>query len=279
MKLQALTVSVNYPDFLVHVLEENKSLFDKWIIVTDTKDEETFNLCQKYSKYGIVCIQTDSFYENAIFNKYAGINVGLNYIDLDSWCLFLDSDIILHDQTRRILENLELNKEFIYGIDRVNCKGIDSWEGFKAKRNLVIDNWLLTNAGFDLGSRLVHYYGYAGGDGKFKGWNPLGFFQLAHRGSFSSYPAESEGADHCDLVFSRNWPRSKRQFIPEIIGIHLESEFLIKGTNWYGRISLPFDKGGKKLTISYLFKLIKRYFLIREKGVKRKIEKWIGKMS
>ena len=154
-------------------------------------------------------------------------------------------------------------------------KDATKWLDFKSRRNLVIENWMLTNAGFELGSRLVHYYGYEGGDGKFKGWNPLGFFQLAHRSSFDYYPDKSEGADHCDLVFARLWEREKRQFIPEIIGIHLESEFIIKGTNWYGRISEPFDSGQIKIGPLYLIKLAKRYLLIREKRVKRKIEKWI----
>src|SRR6185312_13003905 len=119
IKLQALTVSVQYDDFLQHSIQENLKLFDKWIIVTDTKDIKTKELCDQYPK--ILCIQTDIFYHHgAPFDKYAGINEGLKYVDDDAWILFLDSDIILHYEMRRTLEKLHLDKTCIYGIDRLN---------------------------------------------------------------------------------------------------------------------------------------------------------------
>lgn len=268
MKLQCITVSVKYADFLIHTLEENAKLFDKWIIVTDTKDQETKNLCSNYKN--IQCIQTDVFYENgAKFKKFAGVNEGLKYVDKDAWVLFLDSDIVLHSQTKRILENVNLDPTFIYGIDRVNCVGRQAWDDYKKARDLVIHNWLLTDAGFKLGSRLVHYYGYEGGDGKFAGWNPIGFFQLAHRSSFDSYPQNSVGADHCDLVFARQWPRNRRMLIPEIMAIHLESNFLVRGTNWYGRLSLPFTLEAKP-TFKYFLNVLYRRLLIAKRSFFRR---------
>ena len=255
MKIQAITVSVNYDDFLEHVLEENHRLFDQWIIVTSLKDDKTYNICYKYKN--VLCLRTDVFYENgAKFNKYAGINVAIQHLKNPDWVLFLDSDIVLHNQTRRILENLNLQKDCLYGIDRLNCVGLPTWKKFSHKRDLVIDNWMLTNANMPLGTRLVHYYGYDRGDGKFAGWNPLGFFQLAHSSAFNVYPQNSLGADHCDLMFARTWQRNRRVFIPEIMAIHLESKFAIKGTNWYGRISEPFSYEKKYPTLKYLLKLM-----------------------
>lgn len=272
MKLQAVTVSVNYSDFLCHVLEENKGLFDKWVIITNTKDVATKELCDKYSKYNIVCIQTDIFYRKAKFNKFAGINEGLKLIDSDAWVLFLDSDIILQKELRRVLDNVNLKQENIYGIDRINCRGREKWELYKSKRNLLQNYWLLSPdvTGFEFGSRLVHYYGYENGDGKFAGWNPLGFFQLAHRSQFTQYPQQSEGADHCDLVFARLWSRDKRVLIPELIAIHIESRFTVKGTNWYGRISQPFELEYKRPSLKYLFRLLLRTILIYRKSFFRK---------
>lgn len=239
MKLQAVTVSVNYSDFLIHTLEENHKLFDKWVIVTDLKDQDTFELCRNYPN--VVCIQTDIFYTNgARFNKFAGINLGLEQIDADAWVLFLDSDIVLHEKLTWVLENINLDPTCIYGVDRVNCQGFEAWDKYKQTRDLVVDNWLLTDAFFKFGARLVHYYGYENGDGKFAGWNPLGFFQLAHRSSFVSYPAFATGADHCDLTFARLFPREKRVHIPEVLVIHLESLEAHKSVNWYGRVSRPF---------------------------------------
>jgi hypothetical protein len=242
MKLQVVTVSVNYSDFLKYTIEENYKLFDKWIIVTDTKDVETKQLCDRYSDKGVVCIQTDVFYKNgAKFKKYAAINEGLELVDEDAWVLFLDSDIALHEQTRYILEKLNLDETCIYGMDRLNCQGVEAWDAFKKGNGLVINNWLLTDAGFRIGSRLVHYYGFENGDGQFAGWNPIGFFQLAYRGAFTKYPDDSIGADHCDLLFARLWDRSKCVFIPETFCIHLESLYTHKSANWYGRVSDPFE--------------------------------------
>jgi hypothetical protein len=271
--ITALTVSVNYTDFLVHILEENYSLFDRWVIVTDTSSRDVVFECNKYSN--VVCIQTDVFYKDgAKFNKWAGINEALKLID-DGWVLFLDSDIVLHKETRRILNNLSLKEDCIYGVDRVNCNA-DEWEVYRKKRNMLVNSWLLTSAGLSLGSRLVHIYGHEGDNGKFAGWNPLGFFQLVHRKSFNLYPQNSKGADHCDIVFARLYPRDKRILIPEILAIHLESEFVIKGTNWYGRISMPFVTRRNRLKMSYLIKLMSRRILVVKMALLRKFKNKFG---
>lgn len=238
MKLQAVTVSVNYSDFLEHVIESNKKLFDKWIIVTDTKDLKTKELCEKYE---VFCIQTDSFYEDgASFNKYAGINEGLKYVDDDAWIMFLDSDIFLHYSTRRILEELHLDPNGLYGVDRITCEGLQKWLDYKNGRDILRENWLLTTEGLTFGARLVHHYGHEGENGRFEGWRPLGFLQLVHRQSFKNYPQDSKTADHCDLLFARQYPRNRRYLIPEIYVIHLESEHAGKAVNWRGRKSQPF---------------------------------------
>lgn len=260
MKLQAITVSVNYSDFLIHSLEANRKLFDKWIIVTDTKDKKTKALCNNYD---VICIQTDVFYKNARFNKYAGINEGLKYIDNDAWVVFLDSDIILQPDLPRVLRELHLDITCLYGIDRLNITGYERWNEFRKSRGLLIENWLLTSQKLELGSRLVHYYGHEGENGKFEGWRPLGFFQLCHRSSFESYPQQTDGADHCDLLFARLWPRRKREFIPELLSIHLESHGTGKAMNWWGRRSKPFQpievKDKKKYsTLKFLKKLFRR---------------------
>lgn len=240
MKLQAVTVSVNYSDFLVHTLEENKNIFDKWIIITDTTDHKTVTLCKEYEQYNVVCIQTDVFYTKGIFNKFAAINEGLKLIDKDAWVLFLDSDIVLPTETYRVLDNLNLDKTVIYGLDRLNCTGLKQWNEYKTGNTTLIENWILKTNGLEMGSRLVHYYGQEGENGRFEGWRPLGFFQLAHREAFESYPQNSLGADHCDLEFARLWPRNKRILIPELYVIHLESIRATDGANWNGRTTEPF---------------------------------------
>ncbi|MCE7039006.1 hypothetical protein [Dyadobacter sp. CY312] len=229
---------MNYADFFKETGKANKGIFDKMIVVTDIKDTEVTALCKEHS---YECVKTDVFYEGgASFNKYAGINEGLKLIDRDAWVVFIDSDIVMQKDTRRVLEKLNLDESVLYGLDRVNCVGYEAWEQYKDSRGVLIENWMLTPAGLEMGARLVHYYGHEGENGRFEGWRPLGFFQLAHRSAFDKYPQETKGADHCDLVFSRLWPRNKRVFVPELLAVHLESERCGTGVNWYGRKSAPF---------------------------------------
>lgn len=238
IKLQAVSVCVNYADFFKHTAPENKGIFDKWIIVTDKADTEVEALC---IEHGLTCVKTDAFYEHGIFNKYAGINEGLKLVDDDAWILFLDSDIVLQKETRRVLEHIPLSINKMYGIDRLNCVGYKKWKQYKAGSGVLTQNWLLSAAGLELGARLVHYYGHQGENGRFEGWRPLGFFQLVHRSQFVTYPQDTLGADHCDLIFAREWTRKDRVLIPELLGVHLESEGAGKAINWYGRKSKPFE--------------------------------------
>ena len=263
-KLTCISVAVDYSDFLCWSILENKNSFDQWIIVTSTKDIKTKELCDNNNIY---CLQTDAFYENGIFNKYAGINEALKLVDSDSWVLFLDADIILPNLFKYVLERISLDEKCIYGIDRVNCIGLEKWVDYIYRRDSLYQNWLLHSSGFPLGARLVHYFGEARDEGHFLGWRPLGFFQLAHRGAFNTYPQNTIGADHCDLEFVRHWERKNRILIPEILGIHLESVGASKGLNWHGRKSLPFTLNqtvglGTKLKY-FWYKLKVKYQKIR----------------
>ena len=134
----------------------------------------------------------------------------------------------------------------MYGIDRLNIQGLSKWLEFKNGRGMLKENWMLTTDGREFGARLVHLYGHEGENGRFEGWRPLGFFQLTHRSAFIKYncqedPTIPKGADNMDLAFARQWPRSKRIFIPELFCIHLESEHSGKAANWYGRKSQRFE--------------------------------------
>lgn len=236
MNITAISVCVNYSDFFAWSALANRGLFSKWIIVTDTKDVKTKAIA---NHYGYQCIQTDVFYEDGKFKKFKGINVGLEKAGKE-WVVFLDSDILLPPLTKRVFESLTFDKEHLYGIDRVNYTSFEQWFNYCNSPNLIIDNWLMTSAGGEFGSRINHYYGQQGENGKFGGWKPLGFFQMAHKSQFTEYPSDCKGADHCDIVFANQWEREKRTLIPEIMAIHLESEQKW-GINWQGRKSARFE--------------------------------------
>ena len=265
MKVSVVSVCVNYADFLKISLPINKQIFSQMIIVTDSRDLKTQEVCKKE---GVTCIVTDVFYEKGKFNKYAGINEGLKYVKHD-WILFLDADIVLDPLTKRTLSELTLNRYNIYGIDRVNCTGIEAWE---KRKKLVIDNWLLTSGDMDMGARICQYYGQQGDGGKFAGWKPLGFFQLIHKSTLENgYPQSCTGADHCDIVMANRYHRNNRVLIPEILGIHLESVGSKWGDNWQGRTSVHFGYREKNKVCTFFLRLwgkIKRFFSCKPKPYK-----------
>ena len=235
MKLEAVIVCVNYSDFLAHTLPYNKNHFNKLVVVTDTTDYKTKNLCDFYN---VQCIQTDVFYEdNAIINKGKGINEGLKVLDLDGWVIHLDADIYLPTLTRSIFENLELDGQTLYGIDRMMCPNYESWLNFMDNPSPMHEGWIYVHTtAFPLGTRIAEYKG--------KGWEPIGFFQMwnpKESGVFE-YPKQHGGVDRSDVIFAKYFSRAKRQLIPEVIAIHLESEYSDKmGSNWNGRKTAPFS--------------------------------------
>jgi hypothetical protein len=236
MKIEAVSICVNYSDYLEVSLPINKKILDKIVIVTRSDDYKTIKVCKENN---VLCIATDEFNNHPSgFNKFKGINKGLEYLDRDGWILFLDCDIVLDPLSRIVFDNLKLDETCLYGCDRVNCVGYDKW---LTRKDLVYGNWLLTSGSMELGARICQYYGQQGDNGKFSGWKPLGFFQLAHNSSFSEYPTDTEGYDRADMVFSNQYIREKRVFIPDIIVIHLESYGAQMGDNWKGRVTLPFS--------------------------------------
>lgn len=235
MKIEAVVVCVNYSDFLAHTLPHNKNHFNKLVIVTDTKDLETKKLCEYYN---VQCVQTDAFYENGnTINKGKGINEGLKHLDGDGWVVHLDADIYLPPLTRSILENLELDEQTLYGIDRMMCPTYGDWVDFIDNPSPLHEGWIYVHTtAFPLGVRIAEY--------KNKGWEPIGFFQMWNpRGSgVTEYPKEHGSVDRSDVLFAKLFPRAKRQLLPEIISIHIDSEKLVTmGKNWNGRKTMKFS--------------------------------------
>jgi glycosyltransferase involved in cell wall biosynthesis len=244
MKPTAVTVSANYSDFLCWTAPFNRHLFRDWIVVTTPQDKVTQNICKTW---GLNLVVTDVMTAEGGFNKWAGINEGLKKVRGDGWVLFLDSDIIIPHQFKRTFEQLNsldyFDKQTLYGVDRLNCTGFDKFINLIQNPTFYEDNWLLTCAGLELGSRIVHLYGQQGDNGKFGGYKPLGFFQLAHTSSFDCYPTDKASADHCDIQFANQYSRKNRKLIEEFFAIHLESSG-VWGNNWKGRKSPPFAPAG-----------------------------------
>ena len=235
-KLEAITVCVDYSDFLEVSLSHNRHHFDEYVIVTSTTDLATKAVADKH---GCICVQTDIMTENHDeFNKGHAINMGLAHLRLTGWVLHLDADVILPDRFRNMLEKHALNNECVYGADRILIKSYAAYEK-------LLDHWCFKRQysynykvqvpyGIDLGTRLVHNeYGYC----------PIGYFQLWHGSQGKRYPYNQGSAEHTDVLFSLQFSRPKRILLPEVIVYHLESENAPQGANWNGRKTKLFKKG------------------------------------
>jgi hypothetical protein len=229
--LEAVTVCVNYADILRVTIPFNKSLIDNWVIVTSTQDKETFDVC-KY--YGVTCIMTDKFFDNgAPFNKAKGINEGLKKLTQIDWMLHLDADIILPANFRQICKDDQLQKDAIYGIDRINVIGDEELFRLFITKNSQIKQWTYLNqkTEYEPAFRLHNLN---------SGYNVIGFFQLWHSNYLKNnlkYPENHTSAARTDVGFQQQWNLDKRLLYPGIIGYHIMTEALPKGYDWNGRKS------------------------------------------
>lgn len=244
--LEGVCVCVNYGDFLAETLPQNKQHFNRLVVVTDTNDKWTKTVCEYHH---VKCVQTDVFYENGdVFNKGKGINEGLKHLSNEGWVVQLDADIYLPPMMRAILEKIELDPQTIYSMDRVMCPNYVEWRRFMSKPRLMHEAhiYVHTEIGgsrpWPIGVRIAEYMN--------KGYEPIGFFQMwnpQHSG-VHEYPTEHGKADRTDVLHAKKFSRIKRQMLPELLCIHLDSEGLKTnqmGKNWNGRKTFPF-------TVEYL---------------------------
>lgn len=231
MRIEAVIVCKDYSDFLEHSLKENIQHLDRIVVVTHPNDKATQLLC---TKFGVDFVDTEVMHHNGDkFNKGRAINLGLSHLRHDDWLLHLDADIVLPHGFRKTLQLAHLEKEKVYGCDRLNTKSFEHWMAHKDK-GVPQHQWrymVTPQAEFPLGSRLLHQeYGYC----------PIGFFQLWHSSAGRKYPIVSGSAEHSDVLFAVQWARKHRILLPEIFVYHLESEQGPMGQNWEGRRSKHF---------------------------------------
>lgn len=238
MYLEAVTVCVNYSDFLAHTLPYNKHHFNHLVVVTTPEDIDTQRVCQYYN---VQCVITDEFTKHGdVFNKARGINVGLGYLSKKDWVIHLDADMYLPPLTRHILERISLDNKNIYGIDRMMCPNFEAWQSFITNPKPLHTGWVYIHPmPFPMGVRIGEYMS--------EGYEPIGFFQMWNPigSNIFEYPNEHGSADRTDVIFAKKWKRKNRVLIPEIIGIHLDSEdlnLIEMGKNWNGRKTIRFGK-------------------------------------
>jgi hypothetical protein len=230
--LEAVTVCVNYSDFLAETIASNRPHIDRWIIVTSPDDHATLDLCHDHN---LEVVATRDFHRGGdAFNKGRAIERGLGMLAHSDWLLHLDADIALPGDFRESLDDADLDPACIYGVDRIMVQGYEAWAGLK-RRGFLRRSWHCTvsHREFPVGARWADVrYGYV----------PIGFFQLwsqvaDHRRGIRlrRYPDNHQDAARADVKFALQWDRRDRVLLPEVVVAHLESEPARMGANWKGR--------------------------------------------
>ena len=232
-KIEAVIVCDRYHDFLRYTLPTNKCVFDKMVVVTSAEDHETQRICEFY---GVEVAATDKLQSRwKKFCKGAGINEGLGRLDKDGWVVHMDADIWLPPQSRLLLEESNLDRHLIYGIDRFKVAGYAAWQKFLEKPQLQHEASAYIHLdAFPLYTRFM--------SPRANGYVPVGYFQMwfPKQSGIYRYPEGHTTAGREDMLFALAWPRQRRALIPEVVAYHLESEAAGLGTNWAGRKSAVF---------------------------------------
>jgi hypothetical protein len=186
MKINGLTVCVNYSEYLRLGIERWLSGLQSLVVVTDRNDKATQALCRAY---GVKCHRTDVFYAHgAMFNKGAAIEEARQLMPWRDWILFFDSDIVPERAWYPAIVNHGCTPGRIYGAPRRACSDPSK-----------IDKPTLPTIQ---------------GDGI-----AIGYFQLFHSRdpavqSAPIVPTDFRHAGVYDSLFKDRWPAPHRQHVP-----------------------------------------------------------------
>lgn len=216
MKIEAVSICVNFSDYFSYCVK-NKKHFNRWVVVTIAEDYDTIDLCKQHD---IECVLSKDLYTDrdggpAVFAKGRAINEGLSILDRDDWLVHLDSDIILPDNTRKVIKKSDLKEHILYGLEgrymahsRKDLRREPSKLPFGKKTH-------------DKNERQ---------EKPFTGW-----FQMWHSSIRVDYRAKSRNARKDDISFRRKWKKENRKIL-NLRAIHLGS----RKDNWEGRVAPPF---------------------------------------
>jgi hypothetical protein len=111
-RIEAVSVCVDYGDFLRRTLPSKIRQFDRYVVVTASHDE----LTQRVAKdCGAQLVVSDACYLHGdALNKARMLNEGLKALDLDDWLCFTDPDIFLPADFGSRLGDLVLNPGCLY---------------------------------------------------------------------------------------------------------------------------------------------------------------------
>jgi len=201
MKINALTVCVNYADLLAMSIDRWAGSLASLTIVTDMADTATADLA-KHAGAGL--FRTDVFYERgAKFNKGAALEAARQAMPWSEWILFFDADIVPEREWSAKVDSCMCQPGSLYSARRREC--IDPADRDRTDLPMIL------------------------GDGV-----GVGYFQLFHSTDehAQDVPLLDTTFTHAgvyDSLFMHRWHGSQRHLLP-IVLTHLGPR-----DNWFGR--------------------------------------------
>lgn len=202
MKIHALTVSVQYSDFLAVGLERWKKHLASWTIITDSKDEATKKLAIENDLQLFV---TDVFYEHgANFNKGWALEQARQMLPWEDWLLLLDADIVPEADWFKVLCDANPEPEKIYGAWRHQATNLTDYDSLSLRK---IQDGVCDGGYFQM---------FHTTDSHIATLDPVIETDWSHAGVYDSH-------------LKKNWPDAARAVLP-IRLTHLGAQ-----ENWHGR--------------------------------------------
>jgi len=221
--MNALTVCVNFHDYLAITLPRNARFFDEYVVATTHEDTSTHELL-----VGVSALYTPAFHDaECAFNKGRAIAEALSFAgDLcgDAWWCILDADIVLHPNFADAIENLEPGNIYMPRCRR-QCNDPLTMVEY-ADQPPLWDNLP------EMPEMRMETHGRDGG---------AGYCQIFHTSDpvFAThpwYPTDWPDAGGCDTEFLEWWPPRKRVRLDCEV-LHLGKEY----THWCGRVGTFLD--------------------------------------
>ena len=130
MKLQAVTVCINYADYRECIVA-NGRYFDRWVVVTVCEDKATRAVCARHGIEVLLSrtLRADGKDFDAATNKSRALNEGLEALDPEGWVVIVDSDVLLPRHFRERVAALPLEKGCLYAAaGRKICEDRETFE-------------------------------------------------------------------------------------------------------------------------------------------------------
>uniref|UniRef100_A0A6M3IPT7 Putative glycosyltransferase n=1 Tax=viral metagenome TaxID=1070528 RepID=A0A6M3IPT7_9ZZZZ len=201
MQIHALTVCVEYADFLALSVERWLPGLASWTIVSTPGDRPTADIARAH---GLRLHTTDVFYANgAAFNKGAAMEEARAAMPWEDWILFLDADIVPGYGWAQQIDEYAPRCGQLYSARRRECPDPSMVDNLSLQKNM--------SDGIGVGYfQLFHV-----DDPALEG-DPLIETDWVHAGCY-------------DSSFMHRWPRRARQLLP-IRLVHVGER-----NNWFGR--------------------------------------------